>query len=100
MNRFAVFSLLLLSFAWPRTALASGIVIPKDKDVPPLAMVHHRVQVTLTDQVAVTKVQQTFRNHTDRNLEATYIFPVPRGASVRDFAMYIDGKRVAGEKVE
>jgi Ca-activated chloride channel family protein len=45
-------------------------------------------------------VEQTFRNHTSRALEATYVFPVPRGASVREFAMWVDGKRVKSELVE
>jgi Ca-activated chloride channel family protein len=79
---------------------AAGLVIPVDKDVPPLAMRNHRVTVDLEDQIAVTKVEQTFRNHTNRQLEATYVFPVPKGASVREFAMWVDGKRVKGELVE
>lgn len=100
MKRLATLGWLVCLLWCPSTLSASGIVIPKDQDIPPLAMLHHRVQVTLNDQVAITKVQQTFRNHTDRQLEATYVFPVPRGASVKDFAMYIDGKKVVGEKVE
>src|SRR5207249_3265518 len=51
-------------------------------------------------QAAITKVEQTFRNHTNRNLEATYLFPVPRGASVRKFTMWVNGKEVSGELVE
>src|SRR5207253_6583791 len=64
------------------------------------AMLNHQVNVTIEDQVAITKIEQTFRNHTDRQLEATYIFPVPKGASVRDFAMWVDGAKVKGELVE
>ena len=60
-------------------------------------MLNHHVDISLEDQVAVTKVEQTFRNHTDRRLEATYVFPVPEGASVREFAMWVNGKRVKGE---
>ncbi|MEE3220704.1 MAG: VIT domain-containing protein, partial [Planctomycetota bacterium] len=58
----------------------NGLLIPLEPDLPPLAMLNHRVTVTMEDQVAVTKVEQTFRNHTSRELEATYVFPVPRGA--------------------
>ena len=32
-----------------------------------------------------------------RDIEGTYIFPVPEGASVSDFAMYIGDERVQGE---
>ena len=67
----------------PGRRRAAGLLIPEDKKLPPLAMVNHKVTVTIDDQVAVTTVEQTFRNHTDRNLEATYLFPVPKGASVR-----------------
>lgn len=77
-----------------------GIVIPVEKSLPPLAMLNHRVDVTLEDQVVTTRVAQTFRNHTARLLEAEYIFPVPKGASVREFAMWVDGKKVKGELVD
>src|SRR2546421_137458 len=81
-------------------APAHGLLIPDDRKLPPLAMVNHRVMIDIDDQVAVTQVEQTFRNHTDRPLEATYVFPVPRGASVNRFTMLVDGKEVAGEMVE
>src|ERR1041384_7829233 len=79
---------------------AAGLLIPVEKKLPPLAMLNHHVQVTIEDQVAVTHIEQTFRNHTDRQLEATYVFPVPKGASVRKFSMWVDGKEVPGELVE
>src|SRR5262249_56446922 len=72
----------------------------EEKTLPPLAMLNHKVSIAIEDQVAVTKVEQTFRNHTDRPLEATYLFPVPKGASVDRFAMGVDGKEVKGELVE
>ena len=69
-----------LLLAWAATAHAHGLLIPEEKTVPPLAMLNHKVTIAIEDQVAVTRVEQTFRNHTDRHLEATYIFPVPKGA--------------------
>src|SRR5689334_20394642 len=81
-------------------ASAQGVLIPSERTIPPLAMVNHRVNVSLEDQVAVTKIEQTFRNHTPRPIEATYVFPLPKGASVRDFAMWVGGSRVKGELVE
>src|SRR5215475_4504418 len=79
------------------TVHAHGLLIPEEKSVPPLAMLNHKVQIAIEDQVAVTRVEQTFRNHTDRQLEATYIFPVPKGASVSKFTMWVNGKEVHGE---
>src|SRR5438874_375718 len=90
--------LVVLAMAAP--AHARGLLIPTEKKLPPLAMLNHHVSVQIEDQVAVTKVEQTFRNHTDRQLEATYIFPVPKGASVRKFSMWVGNDEVKGELVE
>jgi Ca-activated chloride channel homolog len=81
-------------------ANAHGLLIPEDKSLPPLAMVNHRVNIHIDDQVALTRIEQTFRNHTDRQLEATYIFPIPKGASVNKFTMWVDGKETAGELLD
>jgi Ca-activated chloride channel homolog len=92
-----VLSLMLLGAS---TAQGRGLLIPQDKSLPPLAMLNHRVEVTIEDQAAVTRVEQTFRNHTSRALEATYLFPVPRGAGVNDFTMWVGDRKVKGELVE
>jgi Ca-activated chloride channel family protein len=91
---------LVLVLAASGPARANGLLIPEDRKLPPLAMVHHRVTVAIEDQVAVTTVEQSFRNHTDRALEATYVFPVPRGASVDRFTMWVDGKETGGELLD
>lgn len=98
MKRFLLTATLV--FACGVVAHARGLLIPTEPDLPPLAMLNHFVDVALEDQVAVTRVQQTFRNHTDRRLEATHVFPVPAGASVREFAMWVDGQRVKGELLQ
>ncbi len=74
--------------------------MPTDPGVTPLQLVRHQVNVTVEDQVAVTKVVQTFHNHTSQQLEADYVFPVPKGASVKKFVMWVDGKEVPGELVQ
>src|SRR5438874_7139214 len=89
-----------LMLCWAGLAQAHGLLIPEEKTLPPLAMLNHKVSIKIDDQVATTRVEQTFRNHTQRQLEATYIFPVPKGASVNKFTMYVDGKEVKGEMVE
>src|SRR5947199_5479983 len=98
MRRLLPVLLALLAAAAP--AQARGLLIPTEKKVPPLAMLNHQVSIAIDDQVATTKVEQTFRNHTDRQLEATYIFPVPKGASVNRFTMWVGDKEVKGELVE
>src|SRR5438046_6491804 len=98
--RYAFPLLVLSAAAAGRPAGAAGLLIPEDKKLPPLAMVNHRVTVDITDQVAITTLEQTFRNHTDRPLEATYLFPVPRGASVDKFTMWVDNKETGGELLD
>jgi Ca-activated chloride channel family protein len=98
MKRHLLAALFLLAFVG--FADAKGLLIPEDKKLPPLAMLNHKVSVGLEDQVAITRVEQTFRNHTSRQLEATYVFPVPKGASVREFAMWVNGKKVSGELLD
>lgn len=89
-----------IAFVATSSAPAAGLLIPEDKKLPPLAMVNHKVTVSIDEQVAITTVEQTFRNHTDRNLEATYLFPVPKGASVDKFTMWVDGKEMGGELLD
>src|SRR5437899_3019801 len=91
---------MMLVLALAPSSQAAGLLIPKEKSVPPLAMLNHHVSIAVDDQVAVTKIEQTFRNHTDNALEATYIFPVPKGASVTQFTMVVDGKIQKAELVE
>src|SRR3954451_19248785 len=99
-RKFALLPALVALAVCAPSGRAAGLLIPEEKSVPPLAILNHRVQISIEDQVAVTRVEQTFRNHTDRNLEATYIFPVPKGAGVTEFAMWVDGKKVKGELLD
>ncbi len=79
---------------------ADGFIIPNPRpgqDIPPLSVKYHHVKVEIVNQVARTSVDQVFVNHFGRDIEGTYIFPVPEGASVSDFAMYVGNERVKGE---
>jgi Ca-activated chloride channel family protein len=82
-------------------ALADGIIIidpPVEPDVPSyLTVKYHRVTVTIEDQVATTHVDQVFVNESRRQVEGTYVFPLPDGAAINDFAMWVDGERLPGE---
>ena len=81
-------------------AFSTGMLIPKDKSLPPLAVKHQRVDIRIKDGVATTKVEQMFKNSVNRDLEAVFVFPLPQNAAIGDFAMYINGKRMSGELVE
>src|SRR5580704_8105472 len=99
-TRLLLLPVLAALLACTGTVHAHGLLIPEEKTLPPLAMLNHKVTITVEDQVAVTRVEQTFRNHTDRPLEATYVFPLPKGASLDHFSMWVDGKEVKGEIIE
>ena len=76
---------------------ADGFIIPNPQpgqDIPPLSVKYHHVKVEIMNQVAKTSIDQVFINHFGRDIEGTYIFPVPEGASVSDFAMYVGNERV------
>jgi Ca-activated chloride channel homolog len=91
---------LIVLLAVGSTASASGMLIPVEKKLPPLALVDQKVTVTIDDQAAITRIEQSFRNNTGRALEATYLFPVPKGASVRKFTMWVNGEEMPGEVLE
>src|SRR5690606_8993627 len=51
----------------------------------------------ISGQVATTHVEQVFRNDTQYTLEGTYFFPIPEGASISEFAIWENGKKLVGE---
>ena len=53
----------------------------------PLRVKNHTVTVTIDQQVATTKIDQTFVNDASYQVEGTYVFPLPIDATVNDFAM-------------
>ena len=99
-----VFALLVL----PGRARADGIIIPDPPCPAPfpcpiptplkaLEIRFHHVEVTIQDQIAVTHVEQVFHNPNTRDMEGTYVFPLPPDAAVTAFTLWIDGKPVNGE---
>ncbi len=96
MNLRPLLPLLTAAIALP----ASARLIPTDPAVPPLAIRSQRVDIRVEDAVAQVKVAQEFVNHTSRELEATYVFPLPREAAITDFALMINGERVRGEVLD
>lgn len=95
---------LIMLGVFVRPALADGIVIPDPPPLPEpipleetwLTIRYHRVNVRIDNQVAVTHVEQEFLNHHDWEVEGTYIFPIPLGASISKFVMWVDGIPIDG----
>jgi Ca-activated chloride channel homolog len=92
---------------------ADGIIIPEPPVCPPasfcpplprpisqLEIRYHHVNVTIQDQLAVTRIDQVFYNPNTWAVEGTYIFPLPIGAAVSNFTLWIDGQPVQGDVMD
>ena len=89
---------------------AQGVIVPIICDVRPcrpiprpqplpnaLPVKSIKLDTKIANQVATTHVEQVFRNDTPYTLEGTYFFPIPEGASISEFAIWENGKKLVGE---
>ncbi|MFN8594476.1 MAG: VIT domain-containing protein [Thermomicrobiales bacterium] len=104
----ASFIFLISLLVAPARALADGVIIvdpPACDPVCPdpvlvadqLEVRSHRVDVSIADQVATTRIDQVFHNPNSWAAEGTYVFPVPPGATISGFTMTVDGEPVAAK---
>jgi Ca-activated chloride channel family protein len=77
---------------------------PRPRPIPPprpswapLELNFTKVDVRIKDQLATTVVEQEFYNPNARQLEGTFLFPVPKGTHIDKFTMEINGKPVEAE---
>ncbi len=98
MRAYLLAPLAVLLFASQASAI--GLLVPTDPGVAPLKLVNHRVDVAVTERGATTHVDMSFQNPTNRQLEATFLFPLPKGASVDELALWMNGKREVGKVME
>lgn len=100
-----------LFFALP--TFAQGVIVPIICDVRPcrpprpipqpvplpnaLPVKSIKLDTKIDGQVATTHVEQVFRNDTPYTLEGTYFFPIPETASIVEFAIWENGKKLVGE---
>jgi Ca-activated chloride channel homolog len=93
-------------------AQAQGVMIPMPCDFRPcrpiprprpiplpnvLPVKSIELDVKINGQVATTHVEQVFRNDSPYTLEGTYFFPIPETASIVEFAIWENGKKLVGE---
>ncbi|MCC6329046.1 MAG: VWA domain-containing protein [Acidobacteria bacterium] len=97
-------------FLFVSTASAQGVIVPiicdmrpcRPRPIPqplPNALPVKSIELTtkIVGQVATTHVEQVFRNDTPYTLEGTYFFPIPETASIVEFAIWENGKKLSGE---
>ncbi|MEY4386504.1 MAG: hypothetical protein RLY20_1787 [Verrucomicrobiota bacterium] len=82
---------------WPHPPAPMPPPVWRPHVFAPLEVNAVKVATKVSDQVAVTTVDQEFFNPNNARLEGTFIFPVPKGAQLDRFAMEIDGKKVEAE---
>ena len=100
MRRLMVIGMVLSGILASAAATAQPLLVPTDGSVRALDMEYYRVEMKVVDGVASADVKMGFRNHTTRQLEATFIFPLPEGASIGEFRMEMGGKWVEGKVLE
>jgi Ca-activated chloride channel homolog len=116
MRRIPILSLIVFAFivslvASPLSASADGVIIvdpPACDPVCPdpvliadqLNIRSHRVDVSIADQVATTRIDQVFHNPNSWAAEGTYIFPIPPGAAFSGFTMTVDGEPVEAKLLD
>jgi Ca-activated chloride channel family protein len=98
-----VFIAIIILF-YSNSSFADGfIVIPRPHPLPnpfPLEVVYHKVDVKIDGQSAVTKIDQSFYNPSQYQLEGFYIFPIPKDAVINNFTMIINGKETKAELLD
>ena len=77
-------------------------VLPVARPAPtwaPLEVVFTKIDARIDDQIGTTSIEQEFYNPNPRQLEGTFLFPVPRGAHIDKFTLEINGKPVEAELI-
>ena len=102
---------LVLLFISSEAVLAQGVILPRHCDTRPRCRPRPRPQplpsslpvksieidTKIKGQVATTRIEQVFRNDSPYILEGTYFFPIPENASIEQFAIWENGKKLVGE---
>lgn len=103
-----MFRLLLLSVVVTLTFVSSACAQvhlsarrPNSQEpLKPLVMKNLRAEVSVVEDLATTKLDQTFHNSSDMRLEGYYTFTLPEGTAVRELALWVNGERVVGDVQE
>lgn len=114
--RFKIFAsfvcVIFAGFFFVLSTSAQGVIVPIFCDVRPcqprpiprpvpipnaLPVKSIQLDTKINGQVATTHVEQVFRNDTPYTLEGTYFFPIPESASIVEFAIWENGKKLVGE---
>lgn len=77
-----------------------GRIAPSPIITRNLTLMKYSAAIAITDGTATTRVTLDFRNDTPNTLEGDFVFPVPKGAIVSDFALRDGDKRMNPELLD
>jgi Ca-activated chloride channel homolog len=98
----ALFPLMLLAVS-PLAWGDAGVLLANDKKQPDpawLSLEEMTIDIYIDNGHARVSTKQIFANHQGMTLEGTYIFALPGGAIISDFAVWDDVTRVPGVILE
>lgn len=104
MSRVTLAAVVLAIVLTSGAAVADGMMFPLERPhsmifVPQelFTVKYHHVNVTISDQIANTKVDQAFHNDTNIDREGMYVFPMPDGSAINRFSMFDGEKEIRGK---
>jgi len=95
--------LILLLAGVPKMAGALIIIEPIPQQPPnhhALRLAENNVEVKITDRVAEVTAEFVYLNSSNRNLEGTFLFPLPPEAAVDDFSLFVNGEEIKAELLD
>jgi len=66
----------------------------------PLSITDFQADIKIHGDLAITEITLTFLNHTDRNLEGEFYYPLPANSAITGYALDIEERMVDGVAVE
>ena len=91
---------LIMVLTIPGKANAAGLLKSVSGGDDGIQIRSHKVDVTINNGFARTEVDQVFANETDRDMEATYSFPLPKRSSLSELSLWVAGQEILGEVIE
>src|SRR5689334_16113238 len=81
----------LISLGMSTRTRADGLLLINGVYRQPISS---HVNVSIQNKIATTVLEQKFHNNLDKEIAATYLAPVPEGATITSFAELVDGQWV------
>jgi Ca-activated chloride channel family protein len=101
MNKLSIILLIMLA-SWP--LFSQGLLILPERPISPgisqLELKSTDAKIDIKNGVANVIMEQVFYNPSSQRVEGEYIFLIPGEGQVKDFYLYIDGKKVKGDMLD